>query len=50
MRFWDWIGEILLFRWLFGHHTEHDTVNEDRFSRFDFDEEQDDYDMMDDDF
>ncbi len=95
MNFWNIIGEILLFRWLFGSHRRHETDDdmsdltfgrndrnlfEDNYMPFgsgshhshthnnhthndfghnnhsynqsfdDFDDEHDDYDMMDDDF
>ena len=90
MRFWNYIGEFLLFRWLFGSHkhseAKHDDLNtnishaerdfadeldshvdfgkqyDNNYSNYDsqdygdsqsyddFLDEQDDYDMMDDDF
>lgn len=86
MKFWNYIGEFFLFRWLFGSHKHDETRyksissdNRDRvsdmdshiglkshynnnYSRFeshdyvysqsydDFHDEQDDYDLMDDDF
>lgn len=64
MKFWNYIGEFFLFRWIFGkiQHTEDNDIpggkpsnsygsNEydwDSQSYDDFHEEQDDYDMMDD--
>lgn len=67
MNFWNYIGEFLLFRWLFGSHKhDRDTSDMpnsaispdnsdslydiDSQSDDDFLDEQDDYDMMDDDF
>lgn len=59
MNLLNYIGEFFLFRWLFGFHKHNetrrnvsDTTIDPSNSDFvdDFYDEQDDYDMMDDDF
>lgn len=65
MSFWNYIGEFFLFRRLFGAHEHRDSkhnVSDESFRQYDnhdygasqsldsFIEEQEDYDMIDDDF